>query len=460
MFGKKRGHRHTGSKTLRGAGEAMFFACLLLVGIAFLMLLLARVVIPEWRASHDFREVTARVDEKKIESSTDRDGNPVFIPKVKIHFDLDGHTYADIWTYDISVANYLRSNGRDDQWTFNVARTQLSTEADARELLDPFEIGQDYRCWYDPLDPTVAVLVRGYRWWFWMLLLVPVGFILIGGGRLMFTLWHWGRSPEHRAARGQMPRIDLFDEMTAAAREFPAVPRDTDITNSPGTHLKFRLPTHTSQGWRLLAATVACLIWNGIVAVLIVLAIRQHWHGEGDWRLDLFVVPFLLVGGYLIYYFVRELLIATGVGPTLIEISDHPLRPGKTYSMYVSQGGHLSMQSLEVRLECEEQATYRQGTDTRTDRRLVFRQHLFRRDQFEILPGEPFEANFEFCVPAEAMHSFKSLHNLVQWTLVMRGAADGWPPFQRSFPVVVYPQSFDRAAPPEAQHTNGQALSV
>lgn len=257
-----------------------------------------------------------------------------------------------------------------------------------------------------------------------------------------------------------MPRIDLFEEMTAAAREFPTVPRDTDITNSPGTHLKFRLPTHTSQGWRLLAATVACLIWNGIVAVLIAVAIRQHWHGEGDWRLDLFVVPFLLVGGYLIFYFVRELLIATGVGPTLVEISDHPLRPGKTYSMYVSQGGHLSMQSLDVRLECEEQATYRQGTDTRTDRRLVFRQHLFRRDQFEILPGEPFEANFEFSVPVEAMHSFKSQHNLVQWTLVMRGAADGWPPFQRSFPVVVYPQSFDRAAPPEAQHTNGQALSV
>ena len=130
MFGKKRGHRHTGSKTLRGAGEAMFFACLLLVGIAFLMLLLARVVIPEWRASHDFREVMAQVDEKKIESSTDRDGNPVFIPKVKIHFDLDGHTYSDLWTYDISVANYLRSHGRDDQWTFNVARTQLSTETD------------------------------------------------------------------------------------------------------------------------------------------------------------------------------------------------------------------------------------------------------------------------------------------------------------------------------------------
>ena len=295
LFSKKRGHRHTGSKTLRGAGEAMFFACLLGFGIAFLALLVARVVVPEWRASHDFQEVTARIDEKKIERSTDRDGNVVFIPKVKIHFDLDGRTYGDIWTYDVSVVNYLRSNGRDDQWTYNVARTQLSTEADARELLDAFELGKDYACWYDPLDPTIAVLVRGYRWWSWMLLLVPVGFILIGGGRLLFTVWHWGRSPEHRAARGQMPKIDLFEEMSAAAKHFPTVPRDRDITNSTGTHLKYRLPTHTSQGWRLLAATVACLIWNGIVVVLMVVAIRQHWHGQGDWWLDVFVIPFFLI---------------------------------------------------------------------------------------------------------------------------------------------------------------------
>ncbi len=71
----------------------------------------------------------------------------------------------------------------------------------AHVQLDQFTIGKTYPCWYDPLNPNVAVLVRGYSLWFWMLLLVPLGFMLIGGGGLAFTLWHWGRSPEHQAAR-------------------------------------------------------------------------------------------------------------------------------------------------------------------------------------------------------------------------------------------------------------------
>ncbi len=239
--------------------------------------------------------------------------------------------------------------------------------------------------------------------------------------------------------RGQLGRLDLFEEIDAAAKDFPAVPPDADFTNSPGTHLKYRLPIYTAQGWRLLAATIACLLWNGLVAMFIVVAIHRHWRSEPDWLLDLFVLPFMVVGGLLIYYFVRELLIATGVGPTLVEISDHPLWPGKVYELFLEQSGHLSINSLDVSLECEELSTYRQGTDARTDRRIVFEQKIFHRDSLEILPGEPFAANCELPIPQNIMHSFKADHNEVQWKLVVRGKAEGWPNFERRFPVVVYP---------------------
>jgi len=417
MFGKKRGHRRTGSKTLRNAGEILFFALLFVLGTAFLVLLLARKVIPEWRANHEFLETTATVLDKRIEHRHDPDGNLLFVPQAKIH---DEQSPDDIWTYDISASSYSR-------------------DADAEALLDRFEVGQTYPCWYDPLNPEVAVLVRGYSLWFWMLLLAPVGFMLIGGGRLAYTLWHWGKSPEHQAARGQLGRIDLFEELGAREKDFPTIPHDADLTNSPGTHFQFRLPSSRSQGWRLLGAAAACLIWNGLVAVFVVLAVRKHVQGEFDWRLDLLVLPFLLVGGFLIYYFVREILIATGVGPTIMEISDHPLVPGQAYQVYVSQQGHLSMKSLEVLLRCEEQATFRQGTDTRTDRREVFSQRLFRTGDFQILPGEHFETRCELRVPEGAMHSFEADHNQVQWRLAVRGEAEGWPPFERSYPVVVYP---------------------
>ncbi len=420
IFGKKRGHRRTGSKTWGSAGEALFFTFLLAVGTAFLVLLLVKLVVPEWRANHEFLEQTALALEKRLAADEDDDGHPIYRPEVKIRYTLDGRDY-ERWTYDITRAY---GSGRDEM----------------QALVDRIEIGREYLCWYDPLDPAQVVLVRGYSWWFWLLLLVPLGFMLFGGIGLGFALWHWGKSPEHQAARGQLGRIDLFDEPADAAKQvFPGVPHDANLTNSPGTHQKYRLPINTSQGWRLFAAMFACLAWNGIVAGFTVVAIRKHLDGRPDWWLDLFVLPFLGLGGWLIYYFVRQLLIATGVGPTQLEISDHPLWPGQAYQLHLSQAGHLTMNSLAVTLECEEQAIYRQGTDARTERRVVCRQHLYSSEAFEIVPGTPYEADFSLQVPATAMHSFRSAHNEVQWKLVVRGNAAGWPNYERSFPVVVNP---------------------
>ena len=91
----------------------------------------------------------------------------------------------------------------------------------SRAILDQFRNRPRVRRWYDPLNPTVAVLVRGYSWFAWLLLLVPSGFILIGGGGLMYTLWHWGKSAEHRAVRGQLGRLDLFEEVAPRHQRVP-----------------------------------------------------------------------------------------------------------------------------------------------------------------------------------------------------------------------------------------------
>jgi hypothetical protein len=207
------------------------------------------------------------------------------------------------------------------------------------------------------------------------------------------------------------------------------------------------------HGWRLFAATAICLAWNAIVTAFIVVAIRKHLRGDFDWGLDLLIFPFAVAGGFLIYYFVRELLIATGIGPTRVEISDHPLWRGQTYELHLTQGGNLTVSSLDLSLQCEERATYRQGTDTRSDRRLVHRQSVLQRAGFEIAPGEPFSARCEFQIPRTAMHSFKADHNEVQWSLVVEVAAEGWPAFQRAFPVAVYPP----ARSPLATSSDGQA---
>ncbi len=157
--------------------------------------------------------------------------------------------------------------------------------------------------WYDPSDPATATVVRGYSWLLWLLLLLPIAFILIGGIGLVLALFHWGKSIEHRVASTQRARrLNPLAEEHAPRAEFPAVPLDSNITNSPGTRLKYRLPVDLSRGWRLLAILLACLFWNSIVAVFAVIAIDRHLDGRPEWLLTLFVLPFAAVGLAILYF--------------------------------------------------------------------------------------------------------------------------------------------------------------
>jgi len=419
FYEKKRGNRRTGSRTLGSAGEVVFFALFLFLGCAGLAAVVLLLIVPEWRVNHEFIEHTCIVLDKQIAEQQD-DEDTLYRPEVNIEYQIGGQTYR-VWTYDVHMAY---SSGLDDK----------------QVELEPFLVGQRCPCWYDPLDPGRAVLVRQASWWVWLALVVPLSFILIGGGGVIYRILHWGKSAERRAVIAQrVQQRDLFNTNGDAQREFPNVPDGADITNSPGTMLKFRLPIASSPGWALFGVSLACLLWNGIVAVFVAIAIAGHLDGDPDWILTLFTIPFLLVGILLVVMFIRQLLVTTGIGPTLTEVSEHPLHPGESCRLFVSQSGRLKVNSIEVLLVCEEEATYRQGTDTRTETREVHRQRIFRREGFEVHRGLPFEAECELAVPVGAMHSFKADHNEVNWKVVVEGDVAGWPDYKRYFPVIVRP---------------------
>jgi hypothetical protein len=90
-----------------------------------------------------------------------------------------------------------------------------------------------------------------------------------------------------------------------------------------------------------------------------------------------------------------------------------------------------------VALSCEESATYRQGTNTRTESREVFCREIFCREGFEVEKGLPFETEVDFEVPEGVMHSFKATHNEINWELIVEGNIPRWPDFKRRFSVIV-----------------------
>ena len=116
---------------------------------------------------------------------------------------------------------------------------QFGSRDEAQAAIDRFADGETCPCWYDPADPGIAVLVRGYQWWIWPALLVPASFVAIGVGGLVYTALYWGKSAERRAA---------------AARKRAAPPncstcRRPPIPSSLTSPIAARSPAAPARGW-------------------------------------------------------------------------------------------------------------------------------------------------------------------------------------------------------------------
>ena len=429
-YGKKRGHRRTGSPLVGRAGEAIFWAVLLLLGCSGIVALLFQFVLPEWRVNHEFVATTCTVLDKRIRERPGEDG-PLFRPEIKIEYEVGRTTYRD-WHYDIHQ--------------HKIDGGYFGNRENAQAILEQFTLsgpakGPRYPCWYDPTNPSVAVLVRGYRPWLWWAFTVPASFVLIGAGGLIYTLLQWGKSAEQRAVLAQrVQERDFFGAGAADPAAFLFVPAGADINNSPGTRLSFRLAMTRAPGWALFGTLIFCVVWN--VSLFVAILIGLHMAGPVSWLLAI-VLPLGLIGLGAIAFFIRQLVVATRIGPTMLEISAHPLEPGTRYRLFLSQSGRVMIRDLRVSLVCEETATYRQGTNSRTETQEVGRHELFRRQQFQIERELPFETELDLNVPEGAMHSFKADHNEINWALRVEGDVDGRRTWRRSFPVIVLPAPGD-----------------
>jgi len=432
FFEKKRGERRTGSQAWGSVGEGAFYGALLVAGLVFGAVMLSGVAVPEWRMNHDFLEVRGTIHGLGLLRRTFEDppGSP--------------HT-----TWQPTVRVRYAVGGIDREAWSRPAPTSATTDrAAAVARLARYAVGAETTCWYDPQDPGIVVLERGYNWWMWLLtLLLPGALLAFGGAGLTRAIRSWGKSEEHRAVSVGLP--ELLSPTTRGlpdAPGFPGVPPCDDHTNSPGTILRYRLPIESPESWALLGFGLFAALWNAVVVVLAVGAGLDLMGGRLDWLLFGLLVPFVVVGIGGIVLFARGFVRATAVGPTQMEISDHPLRPGGRYDVLVAQGGSGAFRRLEVALEVEEQATFRQGTDTRTERVIVWRQPIKEWRDAELSPGARFESHATVRIPEEVMHSFHSEHNVVSWRFVVSGEPVRWPGFRRVFPVVVFPAAAPRAA--------------
>lgn len=415
---KKRGDRVSGSARLATLGEVGFFAASLLIGAVLLALIVTWIVIPQWRVDRYFIKTTCHVTvSPTTETRSDADG-VLWQPTITYQYEVDGETYES--------SNY------------DLIDTRYSEQEEAEAIAAKYKLGHSYSCWYDPMEPGTAVLLRGNPLAYWLLLL-PVAFLAIGIGGLGYSVWHYSVSRERRSVIAQRgPGKELFEE-GADKSQFPAIPRDADVTNSPGTTLAFRLPISSTATWQLFATAVACLCWNSLVGLFVFLVIRKHLAGNTDWIFLSLLVPFAAAGIWLIVKLVRQVWQTSRIGPTRIEISEHPLRPGHQYELFITQTGNMKINYLNMKLVCEEKAIFRQGTDTIVDSQPVAIQPIMSESNLTIHPREPFEQRCMLLVPDGAMHSFRGIYNSIQWTLSVHADVERRGDYDREFSVIVVP---------------------
>jgi hypothetical protein len=287
--------------------------------------------------------------------------------------------------------------------------------------------------WYIPIWAFVGELV------------IAAMLVVIGAWRIVVAWWRLGASVESRGALVARAReVNLLNEVRAVGDTLPFVPQGLGSQVDPGWDLKYRLRAAQHPGSSLLVTGLVCLMFVGVTTVLALLAWLSWQDNQIDW-ISIGLAVCMLVGAFWsIYVLVRQILSQTGIGPTRVEVAQYPLVPGIGNRLSIVQPARFRLRLVDVLLECVEEATYREGTDVRSEARMVYRQRLVRKRGQAVQPAEPFSAAVDFEVPPSVMHSLQTPNNKISWRIDVTCLSTGWPKFKRQFPVLVLPATAPR----------------
>lgn len=283
--------------------------------------------------------------------------------------------------------------------------------------------------------PDPQAIPIGYLW---LRIILATALITIGSYFITTLLWRVGISRERRESLvNRAGEIDLLNEFRRRREDLPTVPIEPPLG---GSALPFGLHSSHRNLWSLLSSAMMSLTLVAIASILFPTAIAGGPSADPQSVAVVFLPIICIAAIWFLYRFFRQLLKLTGIGPSSVELSHYPLFPGTTCRLRLFQPGRIRLKVLTVWLVCQEEATFDQGTDIRTERRDVFRQRLFRKRAVDVSPEQPFSVEFDLEIPAGAIHSFRSANNRIQWKILVQAEAKNWPTLNRTFRLSVYPR--------------------
>ena len=396
--------------------ELLLLGGILTLGVVILLIHLLTWGIPVWKETHRFVRGQCVAEKLYLHKRTDGQGDLSYRPEIFIRFSHNGHNFG------------IRAF---DRLTLTENEGYFYNRPEAEAALREYHVGQTYPCWFLPDDPRTVILKKDPVIWGWLFLVVPVSLVVFG---LSGLIW--------QARRRGISREKLVKPQGHKAR-YPTVPTVMEINESPGTELAFRLPIVVSPIIQNGVGVILALLWNAVSwsTFLYVLSVRAD-------NLDLglallFGLIFCGAGLVCLGWFSWRLISILRTGTTILEISDHPIVPDRKYRIALRQNGGLFARRYRIDVVCDEVARFRQGTDTLTNQKEVFRLPLFERTDFLIPSGETFREDFFMKIPFGAMHSLSTEFNQILWKVVIEIKMKKTGTITRESPLVVMPYSPD-----------------
>lgn len=328
--------------------------------------------------------------------------------EVRTHRGDKSTTYSVeiIYAYDFEGKQY-----RSNQFKFmSVSSSGLQGK---QALVAQYPPGSQATCYVDPTDPYHSVINRDFSPEM-LIGLLPIIFLLIGTIGLVAMMRWSGKS----------------DQPDSPAAALKAMKASANLPTGAVT-----LEPAQSPASKLIFMTIFGLVWNGIVGVFVVVTIRSWQKDQGDVCSTLFLIPFVIIGLVVIGAMIHTFLAMFNPRPR-VTLSNGAPRLGETVKLtWEMIGSAHRIQRLKVRIEAREQATYRRGTRTYTDRHVFFVQTpVDTTKPMDIVRGQ---ATLE--IPEDTMHSWSASSNSIIWELIVHGEIARWPDVKETYTLDVRP---------------------
>ncbi len=319
------------------------------------------------------------------------------VPCVIISSEVEEHADNDGSTYSVKITYKYEIDGQEfqsDRYKFMGGSS--SGRAGKQAVVDQYPAGEESKCFVDPNDPSEAVLERGLT--ADMLFgLIPLVFVMVGAGGLLVLTGVVNLGSSDKKSATWQPKSLRRPNDSLESHAFDA--------NDSGAPLVLE-PAWSPIG-RIVGLLFVALFWNGIVSVFVWQVYQGFQKGEPEWFLTIFMIPFVLIGIAFVGGVFHAVLMLWNPRLT-ITLEPGVVRLGETVRMSWNFSGNTnSIRQLLIQLRGTEEATYRRGTSTYTDKETFFEDDLIdTTNPMDILQGET-----EFTVPSNTMHSFESDHN-------------------------------------------------